>query len=474
MPGQECGWRRRKGSGAGARTTGAWAAVWKLRLKTALMGPRAAWLRRRGAAPGASAAGRPDAGLAGPAGRVLSFIPPCMSFCGPGGRCHQGDIIPPSEKMAGRIFPNGRAGSGREWEGGASAQPVGVVGDVVADHRLDEVVAVVVVRVPAQGERLLDQRACRFEHMGVQLLGEEGIRHALVHQDAVRVGRGGLALHEHGGVVRLPGLAGHAEVAAEGLVAPGALGGRADRRDGRQGAEHAAVAQGQRDRAMAAHGVAHEAQARRVDREHPLQQRDQFLDDVAFHAPVALPRLLGGVEVEAGPDAEVPFGVGALEGLGLRAARAGIGRDEGDAPLGGEALGARLDHEGFLGAGQPREVHQGGHLAPGFSQRRGREVHPELHRETDFHGGMPVETLGAAEAGVLAQQLQAGHLGGAGPARGRFQGGLHVVGRFNGLVGHGCGSESHAGRHRPGRRYWISKRRRRESTRRVSSGRSPC
>jgi hypothetical protein len=45
------------------------------------------------------------------------------------------------------------------------------------------------------------------------------------------------------------------------------------------------------------------------------------------------------------------------------AARAGVGRHQHDAELGGEALRPRLDHEGLFRAGQPGEIGQHRHLA---------------------------------------------------------------------------------------------------------------
>ena len=107
------------------------------------------------------------------------------------------------------------------------------------------------------------------------------------------------------------------------------------------------VAERQRERAVATHGVTADG-APRADREVRLDERRQLVDDVALHAKVRRPRRLGGVEVEARALPEVvAFGIGhAL------AARAGVGRDDHHAVLGGIALRAGLGDEVLLAAGQ--------------------------------------------------------------------------------------------------------------------------
>ena len=64
---------------------------------------------------------------------------------------------------------------------------------VVVDEALDEVVAVVMARVAAQGEGLSHLGACSDQGLGLQLLRRQpGIGQSLVDQDAARVRRAGL------------------------------------------------------------------------------------------------------------------------------------------------------------------------------------------------------------------------------------------------------------------------------------------
>ena len=273
---------------------------------------------------------------------------------------------------------------------------------VVVDERLDEVVAVVVPRVAAQREGLANLRARDLEQMGVQLPFQKLVRQALVDEDAARVGGQGLVFHQHGGIVLTPAGAVCTQVAGERLLAPGALGGRADGRKGREGFEPPRVAQGQGERAVPAHRVAKNAQALPVDRQRARAQRQQLVHQVAFHAPVRGPGGLGGVQVKACAHAKVP----ALGFAGhVGAARAGVGRDERQAQFGCAALGAGLGSEGLFGAGQPGQVQQGRDRA---LAGLGRQVHRKFHRQADGARIMAVEALLAAKAGMAAQQFQMG------------------------------------------------------------------
>ena len=83
-----------------------------------------------------------------------------------------------------------------------------VVMQVVVDEALDEVVAVVMARVAAQGEGLSHLGACSDQGLGLQLLlRQPGVGQSLIDQDAARVRRAGLGRHQRTGVVGLPGLA---------------------------------------------------------------------------------------------------------------------------------------------------------------------------------------------------------------------------------------------------------------------------
>jgi len=94
-----------------------------------------------------------------------------------------------------------------------------VMPQVIGHEGRDEVVAVVVARVPPQGERLRGARARRLEHLRPQLLGEKLVVEPLVDQDSAGIGRRGLRRHELARVVGLPYLAIGAEIsAAVGII----------------------------------------------------------------------------------------------------------------------------------------------------------------------------------------------------------------------------------------------------------------
>src|SRR5581483_455145 len=79
-----------------------------------------------------------------------------------------------------------------------------------------------------------------------------------------------------------------------------------------------------------------------------------------------------------------------------------VRRDQQDAGLGRESLGAGLDHEGLLGAGQPREVVEHRQLV---LARLRRLIHREAHPQPDLARVMAVIALHALEALVLAEGL---------------------------------------------------------------------
>lgn len=108
---------------------------------------------------------------------------------------------------------------------------------------------------------------------------------------------------------------------------------------------------------MAAHRVPEDAAALEIGRE---AQADElaFAGDVAFHPPVAGPGLAGGVEIEACADAEIP-GVG-LAG-DARVAGLVSGATSISPSSAASSLGAGLDGEGLLGAGEAGEIEQHRH-----------------------------------------------------------------------------------------------------------------
>src|SRR5690606_26795515 len=84
-------------------------------------------------------------------------------------------------------------------------------------------------------------------------------------------------------------------------------------------------------------------------------------------------------------------------------ARAGIRRNQHQAVLSGMALRARLDHEGFLGAGQAGQEEQHRHTA---LLRLGRQKDGETHGQADGPGSMAIIALDAIEAAMLAEQFK--------------------------------------------------------------------
>ena len=112
------------------------------------------------------------------------------------------------------------------------------------------------------------------------------------------------------------------------------------------------------------------------------------------------PGLLDGIDVEPCTLAEVPVLAIARQ---LRFAGAGVGHDENQAKLCSDSLGAGLDGEGFLGAGESgKTVHRG--QSPLASGRR--DVDRETHRPRAAGRVMLVEALNPAKAGVLGSRVQ--------------------------------------------------------------------
>ncbi len=97
---------------------------------------------------------------------------------------------------------------------------------VIPQKRGDEVIAVVVARLQAQGQRVMGGVTRGLQQLGAQLAGQVFVGLALVHQQVqpFREGRG----HQGRGIPRSPRLAVFAQVRAQRLLAPGHLAGRHD------------------------------------------------------------------------------------------------------------------------------------------------------------------------------------------------------------------------------------------------------
>ncbi|MNF88355.1 hypothetical protein D3C84_708480 [compost metagenome] len=140
------------------------------------------------------------------------------------------------------------------------------------------------------------------------------------------------------------------------------------------------------------------------DREAGLNQRRQLVHHVVVHAVVRSPRLLAGIQVEAGTVTEIPGAVRIARHLG--AARTGIRRDQHQPQLGGQALRAGLLHEVLVGAGQAGQPVQHRQLRP--LPRLRRQIDGEHHVALQGGRVVTVAMMPAAEAFLAGEQFE-GH-----------------------------------------------------------------
>ena len=260
----------------------------------------------------------------------------------------------------------------------------------------------VVTGLAAQREGLAHLCASGFEHLGQQLvLQQELVGQTLVDQDAARVRWRCLRGHQCTGIVCKPCALVLPQVATESLFPPGALAGCGNGRKGRNAFEHPRVAQRQRERTVPAHGMAKNPRPLQIDGQMRAQQGQQFVREVALHAPVRGPGGLRGVEIKTGRYTKVP-GIGLAGHLGT--AWAGVGRHQHQAQVSRQTLRTGLGHEGVFVAGQARQVHQHGPLCSLQGLRR--QVDRELHRQADFAGSVLIDALRTAKAGMRAQKIK--------------------------------------------------------------------
>ena len=276
-----------------------------------------------------------------------------------------------------------------------------MMAQMVVDKAGDEVVAVVVTRLQAQGQRMAGGAGRRLQGLRPELDLKEVVAVALVDQDRQPL----LCLgQQRAGIPLAPARTVLAQVTGESLLAPGALQRIADRRERRDRLVATGVLQRTDQRTVTTHGVAGDA-ALVADREVGLDQRRQLLHHVVIHAVVACPGLLGGVEVETGTQAEVPGLVGVIRHA--LATRAGVGRDDDQAELGSHTLRSRLLHEVLVGAGQAAQPVQ--HRQPGALLHLRRQVHGEHHVAVEHRRAVPVALVPAAETLVAGDDIQ-GHI----------------------------------------------------------------
>ena len=271
-----------------------------------------------------------------------------------------------------------------------------MVHHVVSHERLDEPVAVVIARLHPQGQVLARGGSGLLECGRLQLHGQELVGVALVHEDRPGIGA---APQQRRRIPLIPRRPVRAEIAGERLLAPGHRRRVADGRKRRHRLPARRVAQRRHQRAVPAHRVPKHAAAVRVHRELRLDQRRQFPVHVLRHVVVPGPRRLRCVQVEPGSQAEVPR---LRLPRKVQAARAGVGHDQHQPVLGGQAQGAGLLREGFLRAGQAGEVVQ--RRARGAGSLR-RNIDAEAHRGAGGLRRVGVEAYRAVKARLPAADL---------------------------------------------------------------------
>lgn len=207
-------------------------------------------------------------------------------------------------------------------------------------------IAVIVALLEAQLQGVARPLGRRRQVGGPQLGLEERVGRALVHQQGQPLRRRG---DQQGGVPGGPGPWIGAQVGPEGLLAPGAGAGMADRGEGGHRAIAARVPQGCHQGSMAPHGVAADA-ADLAQGQLRFQQGGQLLHHVGVHPVMAVPGGLGGIDVEAGPLAQIPAAI--WVGGNTLSPGAGVRCDQGQAEFGGEPVGAALLHHVLVGAGE--------------------------------------------------------------------------------------------------------------------------
>jgi hypothetical protein len=177
-----------------------------------------------------------------------------------------------------------------------------VPGELVGHEGRDEVVAVVVTLLHPQGQGDAGSAAGVGQQLRAELLGQEIVRLALVDQ---QVGQARAVLDQRDRVVTAPCLRVGAEIAGKRLVPPRHLARCDDRCEGGAAAEPVGVAQRDRQRAVAAHRMAHDPLTGKVDGKDGGDDLGQLVDDVAVHAVIAVEGRLRRVDVEAGAEAEI-------------------------------------------------------------------------------------------------------------------------------------------------------------------------
>lgn len=155
---------------------------------------------------------------------------------------------------------------------------------------------------------------------------------------------------------------------------------------------------------MATHGVARDGLASVIDGELRGNEGGKLLGDVRVHVVVLLPLVGGGIDVEASARAEV---VALILTLDVSTAGGGVRGDNGEAKLGGNALGASLGGEVLIIAGETAEVVHYGDLGV---LTLGREKDGELHLQVTEDGGGVGKLLHPSAKGLVLLHKLESHL----------------------------------------------------------------
>jgi len=239
------------------------------------------------------------------------------------------------------------------------AEVFGVVVHMVLDEGVDEEVGVGIPFLHPQlnGDVAVGDAGLHKVFREQLLLFVELIVAALINEHMQ--GRTVVGLEEVTGVVGPPAALVGAEVSRKGLHPPGALGGVADRGEGRDGGEKTGGLQGAHHGTVPSHAVAKDAHLIRDFIVVPDELR-QFFCNVGEHAVVLAELVFGGIQVEAGPTPKVPRIVLTLD---IAPSWAGVGTHHHNPVPGSMPLRPRLlDEVGFV-AGQAGEPEQHGHRA---------------------------------------------------------------------------------------------------------------
>ena len=258
----------------------------------------------------------------------------------------------------------------------------------------DEEIAVIIARLQAQGGLRAAGHHGMGQRFGAEVVKELVLGAGVAEQRDIQTH----LAHHQAGIVARPSAFVRSQISSQ-LFAPPVRARRvADRREGRDRTEAPRQAHGEGECAVTTHGMARDRLPFRVEGEFVEEQARQILGHIIPHAEMRGPWRLRRVDVEARP---LPQIIGRVIGHAF-AARAGVGKDQGDPLLCRPALRAGLDHRVFMRAGQARQIPQDG---DGAVLRLGRKEQAEGHVGARGLGGVFIDALHTAETGILRDGL---------------------------------------------------------------------